>query len=157
MAPRDQAVHRLRLVLCLVEEACAAPVRVAWDSGRDDEHRDRVGVRLRRSGRKVRYPWAARDETHARPARRASVTVGREAGTLLVTGLHMPDLRSSQKSIYGQGVRARDPKDVLDSVGLEGANDGFASGHLRRSCRPAVLFHLMKLRSIESVVYSRPS
>ena len=97
----------------------------------DDHHRDRVHVRGRDPGHRIRHAGARRNERHADVAGRARIAVGRVNGCLLMAYQHVFDaVLLVQRVVDVEDRAAGVAPEVLDAFGLKTADEDFRAVRL---------------------------
>ena len=91
------------------------------------DHRDRVHVGVHQRGDDVGGRRARRDHGDAGLAGDVGIPLGHVAGTLLVTHEHVADRRIDDRVVNRQNCAAGKAKHYLDTLALEGPDEGFAA------------------------------
>ena len=116
------------LVLGLVQAAPAlAQAGAVVDAG-NHQQRHRVGVGLADGGGDVGHARPGDDEAHSRLAADPRITVGHEAGALLVAGQHVADAAARKSAVQLQGMHAGDAENGIHAVVGQQADQGLAGG-----------------------------
>ncbi|MNP59738.1 hypothetical protein D3C76_1547580 [compost metagenome] len=89
MAEGTDASHHRTLVRQFVQVAVAQALVFATAGSGNHQHRHRISVSLAHGGENVGHAGPGDNEAHARFAAGAGITVGHEAGALLMAGAHV--------------------------------------------------------------------
>ena len=117
--------------------------RVRRDLSGNDDERDRIHVRGRNSGHRVRHPRTRRHQRDADLVRRARIPVGSVDRALFVTHQHMLDLVLLEELVVDVEDRAaRVAEDVLDAFLLQATDDDFCPSELHGSPPQAIDEHV---------------
>ena len=100
------------------------------DLSGDDDHRDRVHVGVAERGDDVRGRRTGRDHGDARATGGVCIALRHVAGTLFVAHQDVPDRRVDDRVVDGQDRPARQPEHDLDTLVLEGTDEGSTAVHL---------------------------
>src|SRR5258706_15645358 len=98
-----------------MQEAAPPAGLVAPVLARDDEHRNRVLVRLPHRGRNIGESGARDREAHSWPAAGTGIPVGHESQPLFVAAGDMAEAPARQRAVELQVVPARNAQYMADA------------------------------------------
>ena len=132
--PLRHRLHRLQLVVDLVQHPPVHADEVARDLPRHQQHRRRGGVRRRQSGGRVQHAGPRHHHRRADAAARASVAVGHERRRLLVASADPADAGLVEQGVGGVvQLRARQPENHAHALPVQRLRQGLPARHLRHA------------------------
>ncbi|MCY1177938.1 hypothetical protein D9M73_182670 [compost metagenome] len=100
-------------------------------AGGDHQHRYRVRIRLAHGGDDVGHAGTGDDETHPGLATGAGITVGHEAGALLMARADVFQAAAMQAAVQLDRMHAGNAEDGIDAIAFQQLNERLGTtGHV---------------------------